>query len=128
MIDQKIEGLLIKSVHSDKLADQYFAENVNNPEVFYSVLQIVEESESGDAQMQGAYWISQFNDTLLSKEEPRLLSLMDCEWDSVSTHIMIALSRIKSKHALQKIIEDRIRPHLYWEAVALKNYFPFHGE
>lgn len=128
MIDHKIEDLLIKSVHSDQLADQYFVENVNNPEVFYNILQIIEESESGDAQMQGAYWLSQYDESLLAKEEQRLLPLMDCEWDSISTHIMIALSKIKSELALQKIIENRIYPHLYWEAVALRNYFPSHGE
>lgn len=39
-----------------------------------------------------------------------------------SVHIMIALSRIRSMKALKKIIQDRIRPTLGWEAQALENY------
>lgn len=122
MTADELEDMLIRSVHSDKAADQFFSEHTSSAELLSQLLNIVEESESGDARMQGAYWISKFEETLLAAAEEKLLVLMDCEWDSVAVHIMIALSRIKSGAALTKIIDHRIRPHLYWESVALHNY------
>ena len=119
----EIEDILIKSLHSNQSASQFFSENLSNAALLNQLLDIEEESESGDARMHGAYWISKFDESLLVQVEQRLLTLMDCEWDSVAVHIMIALSRIKSKAALTKIIDQRIRPHLYWESVALHNYF-----
>ena len=53
---------------------------------------------------------------------------MDCGWDSVAVHIMMALSRIRSEAALHKIIDERIRPRMYWEAAALRRWFPAAGE
>lgn len=118
----EIENMLIKSVHSDKNAEFFFTSNIHNEEVFYDLLEVVEKSNSGDARMEGAYYLSAYDENLLIKEENRLLSLMDDEWDSVAVHIMIALSRIKSAKALVKIIQNRIRPTLGWEAQALENY------
>ena len=118
----EIEDMLIRSVHSDKAANQFFSEHTGSAELLCQLLNIVAESESGDARMEGAYWISKFEEDLLAKAEEKLLVLMDCEWDSVAVHIMIALSRIKSKAALTKILDQRIRPQLYWESVALHNY------
>ena len=122
MPTDEIENMLIQSVHSDKAADRFFLEHTSSEELFGALLNIVETSESGDARMEGAYWISKFDEALLAQAEERLLVLMDCGWDSVAVHIMIALSRIKSRAALTKIIDERIRPHLYWESVALCNY------
>lgn len=118
----EIENMLIKSVHSDKNAEDFFTSNLYNEEIFYNLLDVVENSDSGDARMEGAYYLSTYDEGLLIKEESRLLSLMDDEWDSVAVHIMIALSRIKSTKALVKIIQNRIRPTLGWEAQALENY------
>lgn len=118
----EIESMLIKSVHSDKNAEEFFVSNICNEKIFYYLLEVVENSDSGDARMEGAYYLSTFDENLLMKEESRLLYLMDDEWDSVAVHIMIALSRIKSTKALVKIIKNRIRPTLGWEAQALENY------
>lgn len=123
MVDQDIEKLLIRSVHSHKEACQFFADNLSDESVFDRIICIVMESESGDARMEGAYWISRCNEALLKKSEDILLRLMDDEWDPVAVHIMVALSRIKSERALTKILDNRVKPVLHWEAVALKNYF-----
>lgn len=117
----EVEELLIRAVHSDKNADQYILSKLNDFHLFYTILDIVENSVSGDARMKGAYYLSKFCEELLKNEEERLLTLMDDEWNSVSIHIMVALSRIKSLKAFDKII-NRIEPVLYWEAQSLKNY------
>lgn len=122
MVDQEIERLLIHAVHSDQKAKQYFMEHTSDESVFEKILFIVESSESGDARMEGAYYVSKFDAALLRKAEARLLKLMDDEWDSVAVHIMMALSRIRSERALQKILDKRVKPVLYWEAMAIKNY------
>ena len=123
-----IEKMLIKSAHSDEECQKYFMNELSNQELFNKILQIVEESESGDAKMEGAYWISKFDKKILEQDEQKLLVLMDCEWDSVAVHIMMALSKIRSEQALIKIIEDRIKPNLYWEAMAIKNYLQINME
>lgn len=87
------------------------------------LIDIIEKSDSNDARMEAAYFISRFDKTLIKKTEKKLLILMDDELNSISVHIMIALSRIKSPVALEKIINERIRPNLYWEACALENYY-----
>ena len=122
MTSDEIIEMLIRSVHSDKAADQFFSGHTGSAELLRQLLNIVKESESGDARMEGAYWISKFDENLLTEVEEELLLLMDCEWDSVAVHIMVALSRIKSRAALTKMIDQRIKPHLYWESVALHNY------
>lgn len=118
-----VEELLIKSVHSDEKAKEFFSSNLHDEALFLNLLDIVEKSNHGDARMEGAYYLSQFDEKLIINEECRLLNLMNDKWDSVAVHIMIALSKIKSKVALKKIIEHRIRPVLWWEAEALNNYF-----
>lgn len=119
---QELEGLLIDSVHSSEQAEKFFQSHMDDKELLKQILQVVEESESGDARMEGAYWLSQAQDDFLRDVEKRLLVLMDCEWDSVAVHIMMALAKIQSQEALDKIIEKRIRPNLYWEALALEKY------
>lgn len=119
----EIEEMLIKSVHSDRVAEEFFLSNSHSEQLFYTILEIVENSDSGDARMEGAYYLSTYDENLLIKEENRLLILMDDEWDSVAVHIMIALSRVRSVKALKKIIRNRVQPTLEWEAQALENYF-----
>lgn len=121
-VDINIEDLLIRSVHSDKEARDFFVENKSNEDIFLKVLDIIEVSESGDARMEGAYWISQYSSNLIKKYEERILKLMDEEWDSVVVHIMMALSKIKSKKAFIKIINERIKTRSEWEIKALMNY------
>ena len=122
MIDKSVEELLIRAVHSDNVAKQFFKSNLSDRSLLEKIIAIVEESESGDARMKGAYWISQFDEALLAHVEPQLLKLMDDEWDSVAVHIMLAISKIKSEQALEKILDNRVKPVLYWEALAIKNY------
>lgn len=124
----QLEDLLIRSVHSDKEADRFFLSRLDDDALLGGLLEIAEQCESGDARMQGAYWISQFPAPLLRPLEERLLVLMDCGWDSVAVHIMMALSTMQSRTALEKIIEERIKPRLYWEAAALRRYLPGAGE
>ena len=123
MTDERTEKLLIKSVYSDKDAQGYFMEHLSDKSVFQNILTVIEESDSGDARMKGAYYVSKFDQPLLMEAEERLLVLMDDEWDSVAVHIMVALSRIRSRRALEKILDKRVKPVLHWEAIALKNYF-----
>lgn len=120
---EKIEELLIKSVWSDQAARSYLLENINNDEIFRILIQVVETSESGDTRMEAAFFLSKCSEKLLESAEKELLTLMDDEWDSVAVHIMVALSRIKSKEALKKIITNRIKPALPWEARCLEIYF-----
>lgn len=121
-VDINIEDLLIRSVHSDKEARDFFVENKSDEDIFLKILDIIEVSESGDARMEGAYWISQYSSNLISQYEERVLKLMDEEWDSVVVHIMMALSKIKSKKAFIKIINERIKTRSQWEIKALMNY------
>ena len=123
MIDERTEKLLIQAVYSDADAKHYFLDHLSDAVVFQHILDIIEESDSGDARMKGAFYVSKFAETLLRSAEDRLLNMMDDEWDSVAVHIMVALSRIKSERALTKILDNRVKPVLHWEAVALKNYF-----
>ena len=123
MTDERTEKLLIKSVYSDKNAQGFFMEHLSDKALFQNILTIIEESDSGDARMKGAYYVSKFDEALLRDAEDRLLVMMDDEWDSVAVHIMVALSRIRSKRALEKMLDKRVKPVLHWEAVALKNYF-----
>ena len=118
----EIEELLIKSVHSNKEAEAFFLTNLQNEELFYVILEIVEKSTFGDARMEGAYYLSKYDENILKQEEGRLLLLLDDELDSVAVHIMIALSRMGSLRGLEKIIKNRIKPILEWEAQALENY------
>ncbi len=126
--DADIEDLLIRSVHSDKNAIDFFEKNKSNEILFLKLLDIVGASESGDARMEGAYWISQFDNDLIKQYEERLLNFMDDDWDSVVIHIMMALSRIKSSKAFIKIINERIKPQTPWEIKALMNYIEIDGK
>lgn len=119
----ELEELLIKCVHSDKIAANFLMKNLGDINIFHTLLDIVQTSESGDARMKAAYYLSKCDETLLRSAENNLLSLMDDEWDSVAVHIMVALSRIKSSEALKKIIKNRIEPVLHWEARCLEIYF-----
>ncbi len=119
----ELEELLIKSLHSDKIATDFLMENLNDKNLFYTLLSIVQTSESGDARMKGAFFLSKCDEKLLRGVEDILLELMDDEWDSVAIHIMIALSRIKSSKAIEKIIKNRIKPVLGWEGRCLEIYF-----
>lgn len=123
MIDEKTEQLLTQTAWSDKEAEQFFKERLCDEELMDKILDVLEESESGDARMEAAFWISKFSTDIITKAEARLLPLMEDEWESVAVHIMMALSRIQSAQALEKILEQRIKPKLYWEAMALRNYF-----
>lgn len=118
----ELEQLLIKSVHSDQVATNFLMENLNDMNIFTTLLKIVQTSESGDARMKGAFFLSRCDEKLLKSVEDILLVLMDDEWDSVAVHIMIALSRIKSSKAIEKIIKNRIKPVLGWEARCLEIY------
>ena len=122
MDKNEIIDLLISSVHSDGKAQAILAQKINDKEIFSTILEIVETSESGDARMEGAYWLSRSDIDIIKLYEDRLLLLMNCDWNSVTVHIMIALSRVKSQKALDIIIHERIKPHLPWEAAALDNY------
>lgn len=102
MKKEELEELLIRSVHSDEAATKFFMENLDNIDIFSALINIVQTSESGDARMKGAFFISKSNKELLENVEDVLLVLMDDEWDSVAVHIMIALSRIKSLKAIKK--------------------------
>lgn len=122
MDKKKLEQLLIDSVHSDETATSFLMENLNDMEIFRTILEIVETSESGDARMKGAFFVSKCDEKLLKSVEDKLLVLMDDKWDSVAVHIMIALSKIKSSEAIRKIIKKRIEPVLHWEARCLELY------
>lgn len=123
MTNFELEQILIEAAHSNENASQFMLNHLNNADVFNVLLSIVENSESGDARMEGAYYLSKCDVKLLSSVEDNLLNLVDDEWDSVAVHIMIALSRMKSQRGLKKIIQNRIKPNLAWEAKALENYF-----
>ena len=120
---ETVEKLLIDAIHSNKIAREYFNNNLKNKDLFDILLKILAESESGDARMGASYRISQFDSSLLFPVESTLLIHMDDEWDSVAVHMMVALAKIKSKVGLCKIVENRIEPELPWEAECLKIYF-----
>lgn len=120
---EEIEECCIKAVWSDQKAINFLNENINDTELFKNLLRIVETSESGDARMKAAYYLSKCDQKLLKSVENQLLTLMDDGWDSVAVHIMVALSRIQSSEALKKIIKNRIEPVLPWEARCLEMYF-----
>ncbi len=122
MDTEKIVDLLIKAVHSNKEAAAYFESNLNNNELLSLLLDIIENSESGDARMKASFFVSKFDENLLKSVEKKLLQLMDDEWMCVSIWMMIALSRIKSQEALKKIIREYIKPDDHWIGYALENY------
>lgn len=121
MNKQTIEDLLIKSVHSNEDAKNFFLNNLDNKELFYILLDIAENSYSGDARMASDYYISNYDIELLKKEEPKLLHILNNS-DEYKPHIMIALARIKSEEGIKYIINERIRKEMYWEAEALNIY------
>lgn len=123
MTNYELEQILIEAVHSNENATKFMMDNLDDLEIFNVLLNIVKTSESGDARMEGAYYLSKCDEKLLNSVEKDLLNLVDDEWDSVAVHIMIALSRIKSRKGLKKIIQNRIKPVLAWEAKALEIYF-----
>lgn len=118
----KIEDILVKAAHSNTAAVSYVEKNISDEILFNEILVIVESSIIGDSRLEGAYWITKFDKEIIIKYEDRLINLMNEELDSIVVHIMVALSKIKSKKALEIIIEKRIKPILYWEGVALENY------
>ena len=95
---------------------------VTGKPLFAELIKVVQYSDSGDQRMAAAHYISKFDTEYISSEKETLLQLMDDEWDSVAVPIMMALSRIKSQAALEKIINNRIKQVLPREAQALQNY------
>lgn len=118
-----IENILVNAAHSKNKEIEYLEGELDNERLFCKILELVEDIEVGDARMEGAFWISKFDISIIEKYEERLLNLMDEELDSIVVHIMIALSRIKSKKCFQMIVERKIMPVFYWEGKALENYY-----
>lgn len=122
----EINNLLIESIHSNKEAKEYFQQNLNNRNLYYVLLEIIKNIDLelvSDIHLEAAYWISMFNSNFIKETENELLNLIEIELDAIACPIMVALSRIKSKKALNFIIEKRLKPENYWEARALENYF-----
>ncbi|HEX9060711.1 MAG TPA: hypothetical protein VF941_11070 [Clostridia bacterium] len=119
---EEIYELLIAEIGNDCTAKEFFSSNLQNDHIIELLVQTALNSESGDARMSAAHWISNFTVELLKKYEKELLILQKDEWDSVSCHILVALGKIKSKDGLKYLIEKRIKPKLFWEAEALKYY------
>lgn len=122
----KINDLLIKSIHSNKEAEEYFEQNLNNRNLYYMLLEIIKNIDLeliSDIHLEATYWISMFNSDFIKETEDELLNLIEIELDSIVCPIMVALSKIKSKKALNFIIERRLKPEKYWEAISLENYF-----
>ena len=118
-----IRNLLIKSVHSDKIAIEFFKANLNNKHLLQILKEIAIDDYSGDARMEASYYVSQFNNDLLYEIEKDLLILQKDELDSIACHAFIALAKIQSKEGLQYLIHNRIKPELHWEGTALEYYF-----
>lgn len=118
-----IEEILVNAAHSDDKSISYLEQNIFSQKIFEEILCVVESSDIGDARMEGAFWISKSDNRIIAKNEKRLLNLINEELDSIVVHIMVALSKIKSQEALKMIIERRVKPVLYWESIALENYF-----
>lgn len=121
-MNNNIENILIGAIHSDSEAVAFLKDNLMNVELFEEILSIVEDEEQCDARLGGAFWISQFNSTIISKYENRLLDLLDEELDSITAHIMMSLAKIKSRKGITYIVQKRITPVLYWEGKALEEY------
>ena len=118
-----IRNLLIKSVHSDKMAIEFLKANLNNKYLLQTLKEIAIDDYSGDARMEASYYISQFNNDLLCEIEDDLLILQKDDLDSIACHAFIALAKIESKEGLQYLIHNRIKPELHWEGTALEYYF-----
>ena len=58
MTKDEVQALLIRSIHSDKDAEGILSAERGKQSVFDIIAEIVETSESGDARMEGAYWLS----------------------------------------------------------------------
>ena len=123
----EIENLLIKAVHSNNDANQFFLENLDNEELFHILLDIAENNFSGDARMSADCYIGKYNGELLKTKENLLLELVK-EEEPYRPHIMIALARIKSEEGIKYILNERIKKDMYWEAEALNIYLGFVDE
>lgn len=119
---EEVYELLIAETGNDGTAREFFNSNLENDHIFEVLIKTALESESGDARMNAAYWISKFDTELLKEYEKELLVLQGDEWDSVSCHILVALGKIKSKDGLKYLLEKKIKPKLFWESEALKYY------
>jgi hypothetical protein len=117
-----IRNLLIDSVHSKTETKDFFKNRLKDEALLNILIEIAIDDYSGDARMEASYWISQFEVKLLNRVESSLLVLQKDELDSIACHSFIALAKINSKDGLDYIIENRIRPEMYWEAEALKIY------
>ena len=120
---KNLEEILIDSIHSRQPAIDYMKSNLSNESILIEMFDIVEDDEKCDARLEGAYWISEFDTSILSKYEDRLIQLLSEELDSITAHIMVALGRIRSKEGMKSIIKSKITPELYWEGKALEEYF-----
>ena len=92
--------MLIKSLYSDNSANEILENNLNNNQWFDYLTNFIFYDYSNDVKMQAAYWLSKYDISILLKEENTLLSLMEFSNNNISSHIMIALGRIKSKKGL----------------------------
>ncbi|HEX9062598.1 MAG TPA: hypothetical protein VF941_20695 [Clostridia bacterium] len=117
----EIRELLIADSGNDGTAKQFFANSIDSKHILNILLEIVKEDYSTDARINGAYWISQFNIELLKEVEDTLLVLQKQE-SFIVAHILVALGKIKSKEGLKYLIENIIKPEMYWVSEALKYY------
>lgn len=119
---RKIEDLLIDCMHSDSEAEEFFLKSLDNMELLKLLIRIVDKSDSEDAQICAAYWISKFNLTLLSSVETKLLEFQKIDYIAISGPIMYALGRIHSQEGLRYLLDEVLGNKISWEVKALKEY------
>ena len=119
---ETLRELLIKSVHSDSAAREFFESNLGNQEILNLLVECARDDYSNDARMEASYWISNFDIDCLKTVENKLLEIQKDELDSIACLIFVALGKLKSKEGLRYLIESRIAPVLHWEAEALKHH------
>lgn len=116
---ETVRKQLFDAVRNYPEAQQYFAENMGNPEVLSYLFDISLGDFPDSIRMQSCMLLSKYPAEMLSDYEEDLLDLQNEEWEWVSDHAVTALSKIKSRRGLKHLVEQRIVPKLKLEGEAL---------
>lgn len=101
----QLREILIASLHSNKEAEIFFAERLNDPKLLLELCNICapHDEYSNDPRMAAAYYISQFPAELIAEVIPLLLvlvSIPSCSGEdmngNIASHLLAAIN--KSKH------------------------------
>ncbi len=119
---ETVRKQLFDAVRNYPEAQQYFDEQINNPEVLARLFDISLGDFPDSVRMKSCAYIAAYPANMLQDYEEDLLDLQNEDWEWVSDHAITALAKIKSPRALKYLVEKRIAPKLKLEGEALGHH------